>query len=1336
MSKPFNSKCAVAIVCSIMGLSGISFAQTNFKFKQHVYTLEVIDPSQKSSNYSLSVPNLVFPATSVGLFSSQTVLVLNEEKFSLGPVDIHLAVNDGVFRNLQSNCSTILVGAQCEISLDFYPKDNVAYNNDIIVTAPNMTTKSLSVMGFGLGQAVASLEPNAGSSTDFGITVVGQKKQAVFTFKNTGNATDKNIYASVLGEGLSIKSTNCGSSEFTTNLLAGGSCTITLEYAPTSKNVLNGSLAVSSNALQGVKSLAITGTGGLETLEYSSDSIDFGTVEIGNYANRSLSILNSGNISTNGTDITLTGNNAYKNLVTSCGAQINPSSTCFASVDFYPTTVGAVTGAITVKTAAGENKTIALSGIGSGHAVANLQATSINDFGFVEVGDTKTLSFTFKNDGNIADLGVYPQLVNSQYLSISNNTCGSQGTPGTIAANQTCSFDVIYSPAEVNTIAANIAVTSSATEGTKSLALIGSAEKAAISYSSDSLSFSSVEIGSDDTKTISLTNSGKFPVKLSSAPKLVNGASSALSLTTTCGTTLAVSEVCNIVVKFTPAAVGLASGQVEVKGINVPDKLLTISATGSGHAIADLKVDAGSSTAFGIVEVGSSKIANFTFKNTGNAPDTGVFVNLAGNYLQVENNSCGTSSTPVTINAGASCSFAVRYAPAGVNAFNGTLSIQTTASTGINTLVLSGTPGQAVIDSSTNSVNFGSIQIGSNDTKSVVISNTGNVALNLNDPVLRAGSSTYFQALTTSCGASLAPNANCSMSVSFVPGAVGTYSGYIDIASSNAATKSIGLSGTGAGQANVSINLKAGYTSDFGYVKVGSSAYAEYLFRNNGNIAATGVYPTITGANLTISPNTCGTAGSPGTLAPGASCSIGVTYAPTSATQLTGAVLTVNSSATVGTNTITFSGFGSNPVAGLSIAPGSSTNFGTVIVGQSATRYFVFQNTGNVRVNNIYAMAGGSTITLSDNNCGTSSAKIGLDPGASCTVGLTYTPTTNSTLYDASITVESESTSGNKSFTMTGQGAMAWGSLQQQSGYSPNFGTVVVNSPTVQKFIFANQGDAVATGVYATVSGTGYSITSNTCGTSGSPTSVAAAYSCNITVQFNSATTGSFNGALTVYSSAPNSPSSLSLSASVVSAPVGEQSWTAPGTYTFTVPANVYSVSAVAIGGGGAQLPLNSNNAWSGGGGALTYINNLSVTPGQSISVVVGARGVYYYAGGGDSQSGGASSFGIMTAGGGGGAKSYGAVGIGGTPSGTYTAGFSGGNGIYSQSYNLLGGSAGGYSANGATGGNAGTGLYGGPGSYGKGDSAAYYNPSPSNSTDGAVRVIWGPGRSFPSNAN
>lgn len=1336
MIKFFKNKYVFAMLCSVIALGTNAHAQSTFKFKQRVYTLQVIDPSQKSSKYSFSSDYLTFSPTQAGTFTSQGVAVLNQELFDLGPVDVHLAVNDGVFKNVRTNCSTLLISQQCQITLDFYPQDNTTYTNNIIVTGLNMTTKNVALSGQGLGQVFANLSLDQGSFSDFGITLVGQKKQSTLTFRNTGNVSDKNIYVTSAGAGLSIKSTTCGTNQSPITLPAGGACSITLEYSPTDRSSLAGEVRVMTNALQGISSMTLSGVGGLEQLDYSALSLNFGTVEIGSNFNRSLSILNSGNASTSATTITLAGDAAYKNLLTSCSTQINPGDVCSASVDFYPTAVGPITGTLNVKTSAGENKTITLNGVGAGRAIANLQAVTTPDFGFVEIGTSKTLSFNFKNTGNIPDTGVYAQLTNGNYLSILANSCGTQSAPITLAVNQSCSFDVSYSPTQSNTISATLEMVSSAAQGSKTLSLLGSAESAVLSSDLSSITFSNVEVGADSTKTVTLSNSGKFPITFSSIPGLSSASATSLGATTNCTTDLAVGANCTISVKFTPSAVGAVTGQIEVQGVNVPNKIINISATGTGQAVADLQVAAGSSASFGIVEVGSSKTANFTFKNIGNAPDTGVYVALAGNYLQLENNTCGVNSSRISLNAGASCTFTVRYSPTGGAAFNGSLSVNTSASTGVNSLTLSGTPGQAVIETSTNSVDFGSIQIGATDTKSAIISNTGNVLLNLNVPTLRISSSTYFQGFTTSCGASLAPNANCSVSVSFAPGAAGTYSGAIDVTSSNAVTKSVSLAGVGAGQANVAINLKAGYTSDFGYVKVGSSAYAEYLFRNNGNVAATGVYPSITGANLTITLNTCGTSGTPGTVAPGGSCSIGVTYSPTSATALTGAVLTVNSSATVGTNTVTLSGFGSTPVAGLSIASGSSTNFGTVIVGQSATRYFVFQNTGQVRVTNIYAIAGGSTISLTDNNCGTSSSRINLEAGASCTVGLTYTPTTNSTLYDGSITVESDATSGNNSFTMTGQGAMASGSLGVQSGYSSNFGSVVTNTPTIQKFIFVNQGDAVATGVYAAVTGTGYSITSNTCGTSGSPVSVAATYSCNITVQFNSATTGTFNGSLSVYSSAPNSPSTLSLSASVVSAPVGEQSWTTPGSYTFTVPANVYSVSVVAIGAGGAELPLNSNNAWSGGGGALAYTNNLSVTPGQTINVVVGSRGVFSYASGSDSPSGGASSFGGMIAGGGGGAKGYGGVGVGGSPSGSYTAGFSGGNGIYAQSYNLLGGAAGGYTANGATGGNTGTGLYGGAGPYGKGDSAAYYNPSPSNSTDGAVRVIWGPGRIFPSNAN
>lgn len=72
----------------------------------------------------------------------------------------------------------------------------------------------------------------------------------------------------------------------------------------------------------------------------------------------------------------------------------------------------------------------------------------------------------------------------------------------------------------------------------------------------------------------------------------------------------------------------------------------------------------------------------------------------------------------------------------------------------------------------------------------------------------------------------------------------------------------------------------------------------------------------------------------------------------------------------------------------------------------------------------------------------------------------------------------------------------------------------------------------------------------------------------------------------------------------------GEVSYTAHGNYSFTVPADVYDVSVVAIGGGGGGYDSWSNP--SGGGAGLGWKNNIPVTPGETISVQVGQGGYSY----------------------------------------------------------------------------------------------------------------------------
>ncbi len=279
-----------------------------------------------------------------------------------------------------------------------------------------------------------------------------------------------------------------------------------------------------------------------------------------------------------------------------------------------------------------------------------------------------------------------------------------------------------------------------------------------------------------------------------------------------------------------------------------------------------------------------------------------------------------------------------------------------------------------------------------------------------------------------------------------------------------------------------------------------------------------------------------------------------------------------------------------------------------------------------------------------------------------------------------------------------------------------------------------------------------------------------------------------------------------------------------PGTYTWTAPAGVTSVSAVVIGGGGA----GDWGQYGGEGGALAWKNSIPVIPGEDYTVSVGngatlsssgqpviQSGSSYFissatvsAKGGDSNGSAISRTGTEVVGDGGGAGGYGSTGggyvtasksgggaggysgnggnagrhSGGADSETLDAGDAGsgggggggghyssgdinftgtipstgggGVGVYGQGANGAGGAATNattlYAGNGGSGGDDGTrgninnqqangGDYGGGAGvvYKRNAGAGYVTSYPGleNTTagKGAVRIIWGSGRAFPS---
>ena len=183
----------------------------------------------------------------------------------------------------------------------------------------------------------------------------------------------------------------------------------------------------------------------------------------------------------------------------------------------------------------------------------------------------------------------------------------------------------------------------------------------------------------------------------------------------------------------------------------------------------------------------------------------------------------------------------------------------------------------------------------------------------------------------------------------------------------------------------------------------------------------------------------------------------------------------------------------------------------------------------------------------------------------------------------------------------------------------------------------------------------------------------------------------------------------------------GDAVYTLPGTYTWTCPPGVSSISVVCVGGGSAGYGPWTGT-YGGSGGGLGYKNNYPVSPGSTYTVRVGAGGstnAYgqdsYFVGRGTvcGYGGGTGTAGYGETGQGPNANGYGGgyTGDGGGAGGNYTGYAGAGAGGYTNqggntnAYGSGGGGAGGYTYSSTYGGGGG----GGVGLYGQGASGYPY---------------------------
>ena len=287
-------------------------------------------------------------------------------------------------------------------------------------------------------------------------------------------------------------------------------------------------------------------------------------------------------------------------------------------------------------------------------------------------------------------------------------------------------------------------------------------------------------------------------------------------------------------------------------------------------------------------------------------------------------------------------------------------------------------------------LNFGNQNDGTKSPpQTITVTNTGNSTLTVSSVQITGTNHSDFSQTNTCTSGGVAPQSTCAINVTFSPTISGTENATVTV-SDNApdSPESTTLTGVGVG-AGPAVTLSPTNLT-FATQLVGTTSPVQNVTLTNTGSALLSITSIATTGDF-AQTNNCGA-----TVAVNASCTISVTFTPTTINTRTGTVL-VTDNAPASPQTVTLTGTGTY----VSYTPASLT-FGAQTVGTtSAPQTISFTNnaTTKLTIKSIVITGANNTDFSETNNCGTS-----LPPKASCTITVTFTPTAKG-LRTADVTV-------------------------------------------------------------------------------------------------------------------------------------------------------------------------------------------------------------------------------------------------------------------------------------------------------------------------------------------
>ena len=484
--------------------------------------------------------------------------------------------------------------------------------------------------------------------------------------------------------------------------------------------------------------------------------------------------------------------------------------------------------------------------------------TASLSFGSVLIGHSSNLSVKASNSGTAS------LTISSAQSSAPEFSLSAPALPLTVAAGQSATLSVTFTPSAAGAVTGTISIASNASDSLVSIPLSGTGvAPGSLTANPASLVFGSVTVGNSQQESSTLTNNGGTSVTISQAA--ITGAGFTLS-GLTLPVTVPAGQNTNFTVTFAPQSTTSVTGSVTITS-NAPNPTLTVPLSGTGSASPGSLSANPTSLSFGNVQVGNSQTLSEILTNTGGSNVVISQDGITGSGFNVTG-----FTPPVTLTPGQRYSFNVSFAPQSAGSGTANLSISSNASNPNLTIALSGTALPTGQLAATTPLNFNNVVVGTNATLSASLTATGSsVTVTSVNP-----SNSEFSLSGLSFPLTIQPGTPASFTVTFTPQATGTASGSFTFASnaSNGPTMeslagtgtappvhSVALSWTPSGSPNItSYKIYRSTTSEsFSPPAIGSVSAPTTAYTDNSVTDGVTYYYAITAVNSSNEESTYST---------------------------------------------------------------------------------------------------------------------------------------------------------------------------------------------------------------------------------------------------------------------------------------------------------------------------------------------------------------------------------------------------------------------------------------------------------------------------------------------